>query len=70
IIPSLICSDIFLNNIDTAAGFDFKGYRDQVLKRFGYYDDVYRIVRLKMAGKLSTVKHFGLLMNMYINMNK
>jgi flavin-dependent dehydrogenase len=70
IIPSLICSDIFLNNIDIAAGFDFKGYRDQVLKRFGYYDDVYRIVRLKMAGKLSTVKHFGLLMNMYRNMKK
>ena len=70
IIPSLICSNIFLNNIDTATGFDFNGYRDQVLKRFGYYDDVYRIVRLKMDGKLSTVKNFGLLMNMYRNMKK
>ena len=40
------------------------------MKRFGYYDDVYRIVRLKMDGKLSTVKNFGLLMNMYRNMKK
>jgi flavin-dependent dehydrogenase len=71
IIPSLICCDIFLNNLnESSTSFDFKSYEHQVLRRFAYYDDVYRIVRLKMAGKLNTVKHIGLLMSMYRNMKR
>lgn len=40
------------------------------MKKFCYYDDVYRIVRLKMQNKLSTIRHIKLLMSMYRNMKK
>jgi flavin-dependent dehydrogenase len=71
IIPSLLCCNIFLEVFDKNGNtFDFKEYRKKVLGKFRYYDDVYKIVRLKMDGKLSTVKHFNLLMNMYRNMKK
>jgi hypothetical protein len=71
IIPTLICCDIFLEVLDKSKGkFDFKQYRKKVLDTFDYYDDVYRIVRLKMDGKLSTVRHIKLMMSMYRNMKK
>src|SRR5574338_635813 len=70
IIPSLICCDIFLEVLKEDRQFDHKAYRKKVLDRFGYYDDVYRIVRLKMDGKLSTVRHVNLLMSMYRHMKK
>ena len=72
IIPSLICCEIFLKVLDESKhkGFDFKRYRSNVLKRFDYYDDVYRIVRLKMENKLSMVRHLPLMMSMYRNMRK
>jgi flavin-dependent dehydrogenase len=71
IIPSLICCDLFLQVLDKSGKqFDAKSYRKKVLDRFGYYDDVYRIVRLKMEGKLSTVRHMNLLMSMYRHMKK
>jgi flavin-dependent dehydrogenase len=70
IIPSLICCEIFLNNLNGSTKFDSKSYERQVLKRFAYYDDVFRIVRLKMDGKLNSVRHFPLLMSMYRNMKK
>jgi flavin-dependent dehydrogenase len=71
IIPSLICCDIFLDLLDRSKGrFDFKQYRKKVLDRFDYYDDVYRIVRLKMDGKLSTIRHVNLMMSMYRHMKK
>ena len=71
IIPSLICCDIFLDVLDRSNGrFDFKEYRKKVLDSFGYYDDVYRIVRLKMDGKLKTVRHINLMMSMYRNMKR
>ena len=71
IIPSLICCDLFLDVLDKSKGkFDFKQYRRRVLDRFDYYDDVYRIVRLKMDGKLSMVRHISLMMSMYRNMKK
>jgi flavin-dependent dehydrogenase len=68
IIPSLICCDFFLDSLSSE--FDAKKYRKKVLGYFSYYDDVYRIVRLKMAGKLSTVRHVKLLMSMYRHMKK
>jgi hypothetical protein len=56
--------------LDGGSRFDFRKYRKKVLDRFDYYDDVYRIVRLKMEGKLSTVRHLNLMMSMYRNMKK
>ena len=63
--------DILLEILDKSdSKFDFKQYRKRVLQKFEYYDDVYRIIRLKMDGRLSTIKHIHLLMNMYRNMKK
>jgi flavin-dependent dehydrogenase len=71
IIPSLLCCNIFLDVLDRSKGkFDFKQYRKKVLDTFDYYDDVYKIVRLKMDGKLRTVRHIHLMMSMYRNMKK
>jgi flavin-dependent dehydrogenase len=70
IIPSLICSDVFLEVLGNKDKFDYRSYTKKILKKFGYYHDVYRIVRLKMNGTLSTVKHFKLLMTMYTNMKR
>jgi flavin-dependent dehydrogenase len=71
IIPSLICCDIFLDVLGKNSDkFNLKDYRKRVLDRFDYYDDVYRIVRLKMAGKLSTIRHMKLMMSMYRHMKK
>lgn len=71
IIPSLICCELFLEVLSrNPTQFDYKQYRKKVLDRFAYYDDVYRIVRLKMEGKLSTVRHMNLLMSMYGHMKK
>lgn len=69
IIPSLICCDFFLESLGKGK-FDFNKYRKRVLSYFSYYDDVYRIVRLKMEGKLSTIKHARLLMSMYRHMKR
>lgn len=69
IIPSLICCDFFLESLG-GGKFDFAKYRKRVLSYFNYYDDVYRIVRLKMDGKLSTIRHAKLLMSMYRHMKK
>jgi flavin-dependent dehydrogenase len=70
IIPSLLCSDIFLEVLGEGSDFDFNSYANKVLKKFGYYNDVYKIVRLKMSGNLNTVKHLKLLMRMYTNMKR
>jgi flavin-dependent dehydrogenase len=74
IIPSLLCCEIFLEVLggekDRNDKFNKEEYRKRVLKKFHYYYDVYRIIRLKMDGKLSTVKHFNLLYSMYKNMKK
>jgi flavin-dependent dehydrogenase len=71
IIPTLICCDVFLDVLDKSSKkFDFNKYRRKVLSTFAYYDDVYKIVRLKMDGKLSTVRHFNLMISMYRNMKR
>jgi len=71
IIPTLICCDVFLDVLDKSSKkFDFNKYRRKVLNTFAYYDDVYKIVRLKMDGKLRTVRHFNLMISMYRNMKK
>jgi flavin-dependent dehydrogenase len=74
IIPSLLCCEIFLDVLnkdkESAGKFNKEEYRKRVLKKFQYYHDVYRIIRLKMDGKLNTIKHFNLLLSMYKNMKK
>ena len=71
IIPSLICSDLFLEVLEKDTNkFDYDSYTKKILKKFEYYHDVYRIVRLKMSGSLSTIKHLKLLMKMYTNMKR
>ncbi|HJY10984.1 MAG TPA: NAD(P)/FAD-dependent oxidoreductase, partial [Nitrososphaeraceae archaeon] len=70
IIPSLICSDLFLEVLGNNDRFDYDRYTKMVLNKFRYYRDVYRIVRLKMNGGLNTLKHLKLLMTMYTNMKR
>jgi flavin-dependent dehydrogenase len=57
IAPSLLCCDIFIDVLDKSGKnkFDFQQYRKKVLDTFGYYDDVYRTVRLIMDGKLNGI---------------
>jgi flavin-dependent dehydrogenase len=70
IIPSLICCGIFIEVLNKDSKFDAKLYEKKILKKFGYYDDVYRIVRMKMDGKLNSIKHLKLLLSMYRNMKR
>ncbi len=74
IIPSLLCCEIFLQvleeNKDSSEKFNKADYGKRVLRKFQYYYDVYRIIRMKMDGKLNTVKHFNLLLSMYKNMKR
>jgi flavin-dependent dehydrogenase len=69
IIPSLICSEILLDLFDSDE-YTHEKYRKRLLKKLGYYDEVYKVIRLKMAGKLSTIKHFKILYKLYRNMKK
>lgn len=69
IIPSLICSEILLNSISDNR-IDLEYYRDNVLKRFKYYDDVYKLVRLMIDGKFSKIRHWNIIYNMYKNMKR
>jgi flavin-dependent dehydrogenase len=70
IIPSLLCCDLFIETLEDRRTPNFDEYRKKVLRKFSYYDDVYRIVRLKMDNKLNMVRHLNLIMSMYINMKK
>ncbi|MHB1909157.1 MAG: NAD(P)/FAD-dependent oxidoreductase [Nitrososphaerales archaeon] len=65
IIPSLQCAEILCNNLD-----DMEAYRDQVLKKFEYFNYVYDLIKLKFAGKFSMVKHLPLMLKTYGAMKK
>jgi flavin-dependent dehydrogenase len=69
IIPSLICSEILLDLIETKE-YTPQEYRKRLFKKLGYYDEVYKVVRLKMEGKLNTVRHFNILYKLYRNMKR
>ena len=60
IIPSLQCANIFLETLP-----DFKKYRRRVLDEFSAFYDVYRLVKLKIEGNFSFVKHSNLLLKTY-----
>lgn len=47
-----------------------KEYKKRLFKKLGYYDDVYQVIKLKMRGKLSTIRHFKLLYSLYKHMKK
>ncbi len=44
--------------------------QDFTKREFLKNSGIYRIVRLKMDGKLNSIKHFKLLMSMYRNMKR
>ena len=67
IIPSLICSELLLNSIDNNR-IDLEYYRKQVIDRFKYYSDVYRLLRLLIDRRFSKIRHLGILYNIYKNM--
>ena len=69
IIPSLICSEILLDLFKNNE-YNHKEYRKRLFKKLGYYDDVYQVIKLKMQGKLSTIRHFKLLYSLYKHMKK
>ncbi len=68
IIPSLISAEILLNSIDNK--IDLEYYRRNILKRFKYYDDVYKLIRLMIEGKFSKFRHWNIIYSMYKNMKK
>ena len=50
IIPSLQCSQLLCENLD-----DLPSYRKAVLKKFEYFNYVYDIINMKLAGKFNMV---------------
>jgi flavin-dependent dehydrogenase len=69
IIPSLICSEILLDLFEEKK-YSEKEYKKRLFKKLGYYDDVYQVIKLKMQGKLSTIRHLKLLHSLYRHMKK
>lgn len=65
IIPSLQCAEILVENLD-----DLQKYRDEVLRKFEYFNYVYDLIQLKFAGKFSMVKHLPLMLKTYSAMKK
>jgi flavin-dependent dehydrogenase len=71
IIPVLLCCDIFLQCLNFSAGsFDYSHYRKQVLRNFSYYGDAFVALRLKMADRFSLLKHFRLVLKVYLGMKR
>jgi len=65
IIPSMICVDIFIKNID-----DREQYRKEVLQYFKIYAKVHRFIRNKMEQKFSIIKQFPELISIFIYMKR
>lgn len=68
ITPSLQSAEILYNTLED--GFSESLYRERLHKRLGYYDDVYKVLRLKMDAKFSMLKHSRLLYRIYRHMKK
>jgi flavin-dependent dehydrogenase len=60
IIPSLQCANAFLETMP-----DFEKYTARVLKEFAIFDDIYRLVMLKIEGKFNMLRHSRLLLKTY-----
>ena len=65
IIPSMICADIFVRNIN-----NLPKYREEVLEYFGIYGKVLNFVRAKMHGKFSALRSIGDLISIFRYMKK
>ena len=65
IIPSMICADIFLRNIN-----DWEQYRKEVLEYFEIYKKVFKFIHSKMMEKFSFVRQFPDLFSIYRYMKK
>ncbi len=65
IIPSLQCADIFLQTVP-----DLGRYTERVLKEFAIFDDIYKLVMLKIEGKFNLVRHSRLLLKTYTYMKE
>lgn len=65
IIPSLQCANLLCENLD-----NLKKYREEVLKKFEYFNYVYDLIKLKFDGKFSMVRHLPLMLKTYNAMKK
>lgn len=65
IIPSTICADIFINNID-----NLSDYYNKVLIQFKIYSLVYNFIRLKIANQFNIFTNFIDLLKIYNHMKK
>jgi flavin-dependent dehydrogenase len=65
IIPSLQCAELLCENLD-----NLPAYRDAVMKKFEYFNSVYDIIKLKLAGKFSMIRHLPLMFKTYGEMKK
>lgn len=65
IIPSTICADIFINNMD-----NLSDYYNKVLIQFKIYSLVYNFIRLKIANQFNIFTNFIDLLKIYNHMKK
>ena len=65
IIPSMICADIFVKNIN-----DKERYRKEVLEYFKVYQKVFNFIRSKMKGEFSVMKQFPELFSIFRYMKR
>ncbi len=65
IIPSLQCAELLCQNLE-----DLPAYREAVLEKFEYFNYVYEIIKLKLDGKFSMVRHLPLMLKTYNEMKK
>ncbi len=63
IIPSTICADIFVKNMD-----DLSSYYNKVLTKFKIYTLVYNFIRMKISNEFSIFKNFMDLLKIYLHM--
>jgi flavin-dependent dehydrogenase len=65
IIPSLQCADLLCQNLN-----DLPAYRKAVLEKFDYFNNVYDMIKLKLAGRFSMVRHLPLMLKTYTAMKR
>ncbi len=69
ITPSLQSAEI-LYTMMVEGEYSPEAYRAMIHERFGYYDDVYKVLRLKMEGRFNMLRHSRLLYNIYRHMKR
>jgi len=69
ITPSLQSAEI-LYRLLTEGEFSEESYRHELHRKLGYYDDVYKVLRLKMEERFSMLRHSRLLYRIYKHMKR